>query len=714
MADDDRHPGGYLPPAGPGQALRRRAEDFARERAALSPADLEALSPKDPETMSSEEIRHTLHELRVHQIELEMQNEELRGAQAELDAARARYFDLYDLAPLGYCTLTEQGLILEANLTAAIQLGMARGVLVGQRMSRFILQADQDLYYAHQTQLFKSGNPQSCELRMVGADGGAFWAHLAATVAQDGDGAPVCRVVIGDVTERRLAEEALRQSEARLQATLDAIPDLLFEIGLDGRYRAYHPPRTDALAAPPDDFLGKLVSDMLPPDAAAVVGAALLEANESGHSSGKQIVLALPQGTTWSELSIARKATLPNEEPRFIVLSHDITERKQAEAAVQESEARLEQAFGASPIGMALVGLDGRFLKVNRAFCTMLGRTEAELLPAGFQAVTHPEDLTADLQLAAETIEGKRQTYQVEKRYMHKEGREVQAQLNVSLVRDADGAPLNFVSQVQDITGRKQAEAEIRALTEGLERRVRERTAELEIANKELESFSYSVSHDLRAPLRAISGFAAILSRRYRDNLDEKGRHYVDTIVESGEHMGILIEELLDYSRLGRTMVRAEPVPLGPLVSGLRAMLGERIAATGGTLEVVAPLAVPTGDPTLLERILANLVDNALTYRRPDVAPHVTLSSTRRPDGRVILAVADNGIGIPEEYRERIFEVFARLHSEDEYEGTGIGLAVARKAARLMGSDVTVESTEGEGSTFRLELPGARKRGARP
>ena len=145
----------------PGDAaeLRRRAEEMARGKAAQAPEDLEALSP--------EETRRMLHELRVHQIELEMQNEELRRAQAELDAARARYFDLYDLAPVGYFTVSEQGLIMEANLTAATLLGVARGALVMQRFSRFILRDDQDIYYLLRRQLSKTGAPQVCDLRLV-------------------------------------------------------------------------------------------------------------------------------------------------------------------------------------------------------------------------------------------------------------------------------------------------------------------------------------------------------------------------------------------------------------------------------------------------------------------------------------------------------------------------------------------------------------------
>jgi len=190
-------------------ALRRRAEEIAREKAAPSAENLQALSP--------EETRQTLHELRVHQIELEMQNEELRRAQADLDAARARYFDLYDLAPVGYCTISEKGLILEANLTAATLLGVARGALVNQPFTRFILLEDQDIYYLHRRQLFETGAPQVWEIRMLREGADPFWARMDATVAQDANGAPVCRAVMTDITERKRAEEEKEKLEAQFR-----------------------------------------------------------------------------------------------------------------------------------------------------------------------------------------------------------------------------------------------------------------------------------------------------------------------------------------------------------------------------------------------------------------------------------------------------------------------------------------------------------------
>ena len=181
--------------------LRQKAETFARQRVVRTPNDSAALSPDD--------IQDTLHELRVHQIELEMQNEELRTAQAEIEAGRTRYFDLYDLAPVGYCTLSEKGVIVEANLTAATLLGTNRSALIKQPISRFILKEDQDIYYLHRKQLFQTGEPQECELRLVKPDGTHFWAHLRVIAAQAEDGAPVYRVVLSDITERKQAEEAV-------------------------------------------------------------------------------------------------------------------------------------------------------------------------------------------------------------------------------------------------------------------------------------------------------------------------------------------------------------------------------------------------------------------------------------------------------------------------------------------------------------------------
>jgi PAS domain S-box-containing protein len=194
--------------------MRRAAE----RKAAMDPEVLHSMSP--------EEFMHTVHELQVHQIELEMQNDNLRMAYAELDSLRARYFDLYDLAPVGYCTLSEKGLILEVNLIAATLLGVSRSALIHRPISQFILKEDQDIYYLHRKQLFETGKSQACDLRMVKNDGTVFWAHLETATAQNEAGEPLCRIIMSDVSKNKQAEEELKTSEVRYQQLarhLDAV-----------------------------------------------------------------------------------------------------------------------------------------------------------------------------------------------------------------------------------------------------------------------------------------------------------------------------------------------------------------------------------------------------------------------------------------------------------------------------------------------------------
>ncbi|WP_163339792.1 PAS domain-containing sensor histidine kinase [Desulfopila sp. IMCC35008] len=199
-------------PTDPEQAnaqLRQRAEEALRKNADVSPKQLERMTP--------EEIQRKLHDLQVHQLELEMQNVELRRAQAELNAARNRYFELYDLAPVGYCTLSEAGLILEANLSVAALLGVSKGTLQKQPISRYILPEDQDIYYLHRKQLFETGAPQMCELRIVNTSGVPCWVRLNTNLAEDETGAPACRVVLSDITERKEVEEEKAKVDAQFQ-----------------------------------------------------------------------------------------------------------------------------------------------------------------------------------------------------------------------------------------------------------------------------------------------------------------------------------------------------------------------------------------------------------------------------------------------------------------------------------------------------------------
>lgn len=248
-----------------------------------------------------------------------------------------------------------------------------------------------------------------------------------------------------------------------------------------------------------------------------------------------------------------------------------------------------------------------------------------------------------------------------------------------------------------------------RAIHNAIERTSMLRTMELqrkdlELKNQEMQAFAYALAHDLRAPLRAIGSFAQIIAHDYRSALDENGQRYVDRIVFSSAQMDRLIEELLSYTRIEHRTVRRKPVALAFVVGQVIEELAELIAKTSATLSVDENLPTISSDPILLHQILVNLLSNALTYHKADQVPHVEIRCRVQPH-ECLLTISDNGIGIAARHHEKIFAIFQRLHSEDEYPGTGIGLALVKKAVEMIGGSIRVESVPGQGSTFYVKLP---------
>jgi PAS domain S-box-containing protein len=384
----------------------------------------------------------------------------------------------------------------------------------------------------------------------------------------------------------------------------------------------------------------------------------------------------------------------------------DITERKRAEELIEASERRLSLIFDTVGDVIFLLTVEQencfRFVSINPAFLTLTGLTREQVIGKRMEEVL-PEAVHAFVKSKYNRAIKENKTVRWEEVSSYPTGT-LYGEVAVTPYRDAAGVCTHLVGSVHDITEIRHAEDEIRKLNQELEQRVATRTAQLQAANKEMESFSYSVSHDLRAPLRAISGFASIIARRHRASLNEEGRHYVDNIVQASERMGQLIDDLLTYSRLGRAGVRRVPIPMGNLFTSLENDLDARLHQIGGTLRIEGQLPTILGDKTLIYQIFSNLIENAMTYRRSELPLEITISA-RSDDNSTTFQVHDNGIGIPPEYFEKIFNIFQRLHNDDEYPGTGIGLATVKKSVELLGGSVWVESTTGEGSMFFVKLP---------
>jgi PAS domain S-box-containing protein len=388
--------------------------------------------------------------------------------------------------------------------------------------------------------------------------------------------------------------------------------------------------------------------------------------------------------------------------PCLIASIVDITERKRGEAALRDSEARFRDTFERSTLGQSLTGRDGRLLNVNRALADMLGFSIEELEQVTFGDLTHPDDIAETRKCARSLFAGERTTYRFEKRYIHRDGHVVFADVSSTLLRDDHGAPLCLITSVVDISERKRAEAALAAANSELERRVAERTAELTVVNRELESFASSVSHDLRAPLRGIDGWSQAVLEDCGAQLDEQGHTYLKKVRSETQRMGELIDGLLELSRMIRAPMKRETVDLTVMAQELEASL--RAGQPERAVDfVVAPGLVVQGDAVLLRAALQNLLHNAWKFTEKRPRARIEVGCTSEP-GRTVYHVRDDGAGFDMRYVGKLFAPFQRLHSLEEFSGTGIGLATVQRIIHRHGGKVWATAEVDQGATFYFTL----------
>ena len=512
---------------------------------------------------------------------------------------------------------------------------------------------------------------------------------------------------------RKRDADQLRESEERTRAALYGIGDAVLATDERARITRLNRVAESLTGWREPDAVGRPVREVLRiriegPGSEEVDPVADAMRTGELRSIGSGTVLESREGVTRPVLgSVAPTHAADGAVSGAVVVVRDQTAERAREAAARERESVFRALFEQRAVGVAHVETPtGRFLRVNDRYAEILGYGRDELVDRTFRDVTHPEDVRASSELVEDLLEGRRREYTIDKRYVRKDGTLVWVTLSVSPMWAPGETPSTHIAMVLDVTERKGAEERMADLNAELERRVARRTELLTEANRELEAFSYSVSHDLRAPLRAIDGFSRILSEEKGSQLDDEGRRLLGIVSGNARKMGQLIDDLLTFSRSSRAEMRRTRVDMTALAQAafaearLTVPSGERVELR------MAELPPAQGDSDLLRQVWANLVGNAVKFSALVERPVVEIDGEIET-GRIIYRVRDNGAGFDMAYAHKLFGVFQRLHAPKEFSGTGVGLALVKRIVSRHGGDVAAEGAVGRGATFSFWLPPA-------
>lgn len=653
-----------------------------------------------------------------------------RVAQANLQLADAleQARTLYNGAPCGYHSLDIQGTFVAINDTELDWLGYRRDEVIGKLNFRDVIPPQQvALLEARMGRMLEDDALEAVEYEMQRRDGSRFFALLSSSAVRDAQGNFLrSNTTVVDITRRKAAEDALREQQRFLRNITDRVPGLIAYLDAGLHFRFANAEHLRVYGMDPQRIIGEHISHCVPPDVWTDIAprmAAALAGTPQHFETWRRTVDGSPIFVSANYLP---DLDAQGQARGLFVQIIDITERKRVEERVnhlnEELELRIQERSA------ELLDSEQRFrLMVDnlRDYCIffmdangfitdwtdsaqrmdgyspvqMVGRHYGVLFDS-VNAEAGKADAERMLRLAAS-----RGQHDVQSWLTRKDGSRYWSHSVLIALRDQRGELIGFAKINRDMTDAKQLDDLMHNINDELEKRVVERTEQLLAANRDLESFSYSVSHDLRSPLRHISSFVSLLEEHLGATRDETTTRYLSTIGNSARHMSQLIDGLLAFSRLGRAAVNIAPVDFNHLVSAVVAQIAHDTEGRVVDWHIAQDMPVVHGDALLLREVWANLLGNAFKYTRPRERAVIGVSWHLDPVRGYTFSVRDNGVGFDTKYAQKLFGVFQRLHRASEFEGTGIGLALTRRIVERHGGSIWAESRLGEGSVFHFALP---------
>ncbi|MDB6109438.1 MAG: hypothetical protein JWR69_1188 [Pedosphaera sp.] len=637
-----------------------------------------------------------------------------KRAEAALWATQELHRTVMESAADAIVMMDADSIIVSANAAAERIFGYAQGELLQQSLTLLMPERLRERHRAGFRRYLETGAKRipwsRVELPGLHKNGGEIPLEISFGEFMK-EGRHYFTGVMRDITERKRTEDALREREAQLRSVTDHVPVLIVQCDMEARFKFVNAPYAARFGVTPEQVVGRTICDL--------VGAAAYESfrrHVEAALRGERVefeekVPYVDLGSRWMHGVYVPERKATGELAGFVAVIQDVTQRKQAEEAVRETEARFRALAENIPQHAWMTNPDGWIFWYNQRWFDYTGATFEQAQGWGWQQVHHPdhvERVTGGFKCALESGEPWEDTFPLR-------GRDGQYRWFLSRafpIHDEHGKVTRWFGSNTDITASREtqealllAQDELKQHAVNLERTVTERTAQLRESIAELESFSYSLSHDMRAPLRAIRGYVQIVLTDSGESIGSPGTGFLEKVMRAVERMDRLIQDVLAMTRISREEVELETVDVEKLIRDIIEERPEFQPARAG-IELQSPLLPVRGHEACLTQCLTNLLGNAVKFVARDVRPRVRIWAEPRGDW-VRLWIEDNGIGITEDAQRKLFQMFNRIHSGDEYEGTGIGLAIVRKAIERMGGKAGAESEPGKGSRFWLELPRA-------